>query len=99
MSERDREHGVVVNWDIGGRDYGFIHPDQHNELRDVFYSCHRDLAAGVHNLTAGERVTFLMERGERGLRASDVQLESETLREIEAPVDRTEKRNTRYDGN
>jgi cold shock CspA family protein len=95
MSERNRVHGVVVNWDIAGRGFGFLHPDQHNELRNVFYSCHRDLAAGVHNLTAGERVTFLMTKGDRGLRASDVQLENETPHEIEAPVDRTEKGNMR----
>lgn len=90
--DRDRTHGVVMSWDIGGKGYGFLHPDQHNELRDCFYSCHRDLAAGVHNLTAGERVTFLMERGKRGLCASDIRIEQEIKYEI--PMgDRLEKRN------
>jgi cold shock CspA family protein len=96
-NENNRVHGVVMSWDIGGKGFGFIHPDQHNETRDCFYLCRRDLAAGVHNLTATERVTFLMSRDESGLRASNIK--PEAPREIEPPVDRDRKRNMRHDGN
>lgn len=97
--ERERVHGEVMNWDVSGKGYGFLHPDQHNESRDVFYSCDRSLAPGVHNLTPGERVTFIMTRGDRGLTASNIRPEPSAHRQIEPPVDRTQKGNQRYDGN
>jgi cold shock CspA family protein len=99
MDERERVHGQVMSYDINGKGYGFIRPDQHNERRDVYYR-RSDLAPGVHNLTPGERCHFIMTRNNEGLRASNIRPEPSVHREIEQPpVDRTDKRSQRYDGN
>lgn len=65
----DRESGVV-KWFNRNKGYGFIVRDNGNE--DVFVHYKEIKANGYRSLVEGERVTYTLVTGDKGLQASEV---------------------------
>lgn len=62
----DRKKGTVKKW-LGDKGFGFISMD---DGQDVFV--HRSAVSDGRPLAEGERVTFELTKGAKGLRAEDV---------------------------
>ena len=60
----------TVKWFNNAKGWGFIDPNEGNE--DVFVHFSSVQGTGFKSLTAGQTVSFSVERGERGLHATDV---------------------------
>jgi CspA family cold shock protein len=63
----------TVKWFNGSKGYGFI---ERQGGEDVFVHYTAIQAEGFRNLTEGQRVEFSIERGPKGLQASNVTLAS-----------------------
>ena len=59
----------TVKWFNAGKGYGFISPDEGD---DVFVHYTALQADGYRTLNEGQRVEFTIERGPKGLQASNV---------------------------
>ncbi|HOX03303.1 MAG TPA: cold-shock protein [Candidatus Paceibacterota bacterium] len=64
-------HGIV-KWFDNRKGFGFI---SFEEGKDVFVHHTSIVGKGYHTLNEGEKVTFELMQGEKGLRASNVQRE------------------------
>mgnify|MGYP000943737311 CR=1 FL=1 len=64
-------HGIV-KWFDNRKGFGFI---SFEEGKDVFVHHTLIVGKGYHTLNEGEKVTFELMQGEKGLRASNVQRE------------------------
>lgn len=62
----------IVKWFDDKKGYGFIEPDEANE--DVFVHYSAVLMDGFKTLEEGQRVSFEVQRGEKGLKASNVEV-------------------------
>ncbi len=60
----------TVKWFNGSKGYGFI--EQANHGPDVFVHYSAITGQGFRNLEEGERVEFTVEKGPKGLQASQV---------------------------
>lgn len=65
----DRARGKV-KWFNGGKGYGFI--TQNTGGQDVFVHYSAIQGSGFKNLNEGDEVEFTVEKGPKGLQASDV---------------------------
>ena len=70
----------IVKWFNNTKGWGFIEPDEGGE--DVFVHFSSIQGTGFKSLTAGQPISFTVERGQRGLHATDVIV----LQEAEADV-------------
>jgi cold shock CspA family protein len=95
-SEKYRGHVVAVS----GAGYGFIMAEDRAIDRDVYFHV-SDIIGNSgrdgNHLNKNERVKFRLSKTERGFRARLIERETIREPEIEPPVDRSEKRNQRYD--
>jgi cold shock protein len=64
----DRQNGIV-KWFDNGKGYGFITRDQGD---DVFVHFRNIQGEGFKTLTQGQKVTFTVIDGQKGLQAEDV---------------------------
>lgn len=60
----------IVKWFNNAKGWGFIEADEGGE--DIFVHFSSIQGTGFKTLTAGQSVSFTMERGERGLHATDI---------------------------
>lgn len=65
-----REQGTV-KWFNADKGYGFI---QRDSGEDVFVHYRAIQGGGYRSLDEGSRVSFLVERGQKGLQAAEVEL-------------------------
>ena len=63
----------TVKWFNGGKGYGFI---AHEGGEDVFVHFSAIQGDGYRNLTEGQQVEFSIEKGPKGLQASNVVVKS-----------------------
>ena len=66
MSERQQG---TVKWFNGTKGYGFIQPDEGN---DIFVHFSAIVGEGYRNLEEGQRVEFSVAQGDKGPQAKDV---------------------------
>ena len=64
----DRQQGTV-KWFNGTKGYGFIQPDEGN---DIFVHFSAIVGEGYRNLEEGQRVEFSVAQGDKGPQAKDV---------------------------
>lgn len=62
----------TVKWFDDKKGYGFIEPDEAND--DVFVHYSAVLMDGFKTLEEGQRVSFEILQGEKGLKASNVEI-------------------------
>ena len=67
----DRVSGVV-KWFSASKGYGFI---ERQDGPDVFVHFSAIKAEGFRTLTQGQKVSFTIEQGPKGLQAADVEME------------------------
>ncbi|MBF0626423.1 MAG: cold-shock protein [Magnetococcales bacterium] len=65
----------TVKWFNNAKGFGFIAPDEGGE--DVFVHFSAIQATGFRSLEEGQRVSFQVVRGQKGLQASNVAMESD----------------------
>lgn len=69
----DKESGTV-KWFNDAKGYGFIEPDSKTGSgKDVFVHFKSILGTGHRTLREGQRVRFIVESGQKGPQASDVE--------------------------
>lgn len=66
-----RETGTV-KWFSAEKGYGFIAPEEGGE--DVFVHYSQIIGTGFRTLEEGQRVEFVVEQGEKGLQAQEVEV-------------------------
>jgi CspA family cold shock protein len=66
MSEKEQG---IVKWFNGAKGYGFI---ERTEGDDVFVHFNAILGDGYRNLEDGQRVEFIVTKGQKGLQAEQV---------------------------
>ena len=69
-------HTGTVKWFNDSKGYGFIIPDRQpgaSTLQDVFVHHTEISASGYRTLADGDRVRFVLRRGNRGVYAASVQ--------------------------
>ncbi|MEU1307772.1 cold-shock protein [Streptomyces cinnamoneus] len=68
----NRQSGIV-KWFNGEKGYGFITPDGGGD--DLFVHFRAIEGEGFKSLTEGQRVSFVAERGQKGMQAAQVRPE------------------------
>jgi len=71
--DQEREYGVIDGWSEFNP-FGFIHRNNNPRGRQVFVH----ISQCGQRLEPGTRVSYVLERHARGLRAADVELDTST---------------------
>lgn len=62
----------VVSWFSDRLGYGFITPESDVPVKDIFVHFSGVNMKGFKTLAAGDKVTFVIEKGEKGVQAANV---------------------------